>query len=112
MKKLCAVDELAEGSAKAFDTPGGGIVLLLTVEGPRAWRNVCPHQGRSLDFAPGEFLFTPTGLLVCPHHGACFEPGSGACTDGPCQGSALTAVPVTVKDGHVWLAPQDGADRR
>ena len=39
----------------------------------RAWRNVCPHAGRRLDWAPGKFLKSKEGHLVCAAHGASFE---------------------------------------
>ena len=35
----------------------------------RAWLNVCPHQGRRLDYVPGKFLLD-RGRLVCAAHGA------------------------------------------
>lgn len=103
MSRLCAIDELPAQGALAFDAAGKQLLVLLTPAGARGFLNVCPHQGRSLDFAPGEFLFTPSGLLVCPHHGACFDPLNGACTDGPCQGDALTAVRLVERDGALWL---------
>ena len=31
----------------------------------RAWLNICPHAGRRLDYAPGQFLKSKDGLLVC-----------------------------------------------
>jgi len=71
----------------------------------RAWLNVCPHAGRRLDWAPGQFLITREGLLVCAAHGATFELQAGACTAGPCRGASLRAVPVQVQDGAVWLVP-------
>ena len=103
MNRLCTLDELPEQGALAFSVNGRDLVVLLTPAGARGYLNVCPHQGRSLDFAPGEFLFTPSGLLVCPHHGACFDPLDGACTHGPCQGAALTAVHMVERDGALWV---------
>jgi len=103
MKRLCAVADLGVREGRGFALGDGGGVLVRTAEGVRAWVNCCPHQGRPLDFAPDQFLFTPEGRLVCPHHGACFDPATGDCTDGPCAGSALTPVAIAVKDGVVWL---------
>lgn len=77
----------------------------------RAWLNVCPHAGRRLDFAPGKFLRSKTGELVCAVHGATFELGNGDCIAGPCRGDCLRAVPVHVAEGQVWLdvaAPVSG----
>lgn len=103
MSRLCALDALPEQGALGFTVGGRAIVVLVTPAGPQGFLNVCPHQGRSLDFAPGEFLFTASGLLVCPHHGACFDPLTGACTDGPCKGGALTPVALAMRDGALWL---------
>ena len=71
----------------------------------RAWLNICPHAGRRLDWAPGEFLRTKDGLLVCAVHGATFELSEGLCVGGPCRGNHLRAVAVEVREGVVRLAP-------
>ena len=64
----------------------------------RAWLNVCPHAGRRLDWAPGQFLRGKDGLLVCAVHGASFELRHGQCVGGPCRGEALREV--VELDGH------------
>jgi nitrite reductase/ring-hydroxylating ferredoxin subunit len=70
----------------------------------RAWLNVCPHAGRRLDWAPGKFLKSKEGLLVCAVHGASFELQRGECVAGSCRGDALRAVAIVVRDGAVFLA--------
>ncbi len=108
MSRLCDTQDLGPGEGRVVNL-GDREVAVLNVGGTvHAWLNVCPHQGRSLNFAPDQFLFTPGGRLVCPHHGACFDPGTGACTDGPCKGDALTAVAIVVRDGGVWLDERPG----
>ena len=69
----------------------------------RAWLNICPHAGRRLDWAPGQFLVSKDGLLVCAAHGASFELDQGACVAGPCRGDALRSVPVRVEGGRIVL---------
>ena len=69
----------------------------------RAWLNVCPHAGRRLDWAPGQFLRSKDGLLVCAVHGASFELQGGECVAGPCRGEALREVAVHCADGEVRL---------
>ena len=69
----------------------------------RAWLNVCPHAGRRLDWAPGKFLKSREGHLVCAAHGASFELERGDCIAGPCRGDSLRAIPVEVRDGQVVL---------
>lgn len=70
----------------------------------RAWMNICPHAGRRLDWAPGQFLKSREGQLVCAAHGASFELHGGQCVAGPCRGESLRAVPVEIRDDAVWLA--------
>lgn len=69
----------------------------------RAWLNICPHAGRRLDWAPGQFLKSKDGHLVCAAHGASFDLTGGECVAGPCRGESLRVVGVTVRDGAVWL---------
>ncbi|MCC4609654.1 Rieske (2Fe-2S) protein [Xanthomonas campestris pv. zinniae] len=69
----------------------------------RAWLNICPHAGRRLDWAPGQFLTTKDGHLICAAHGAAFELDAGECISGPCRGQSLVAVPVRVEGEQVVL---------
>jgi nitrite reductase/ring-hydroxylating ferredoxin subunit len=59
----------------------------------RAWRNVCPHEGRRLDYAPGKFLIDKQNL-VCAAHGASFRLTDGFCVSGPCRGESLQPIHV------------------
>ncbi len=95
--------ELVEAEA-VLDGDAESLVLHRSGDAVRAWLNVCPHAGRRLDWAPGRFLKSKEGHLVCAAHGAAFELGAGQCVAGPCRGDALRAVPVDVRDGAVWLA--------
>lgn len=72
--------------------------------GVRAWRNVCPHAGRRLDYAPGKFIRTKQGELVCAVHGATFALPQGNCVAGPCKGDCLCAVDVRSENDAVVLA--------
>ena len=105
---IASLDALPEGEfSEAHALVGGeaeSLVLYRQGAQVRAWLNVCPHAGRRLDWAPGQFLKSKQGELVCAVHGATFAPGDGHCTGGPCRGGALRAVPVQVVDGQVILA--------
>jgi nitrite reductase/ring-hydroxylating ferredoxin subunit len=69
-----------------------------------AYVNVCPHRGTSLDWQPGE-VFDESGLyLICATHGALFEPDTGLCIAGPCQGACLQKIPLMFEADHVVLA--------
>jgi len=91
-----AVPAVVDGDAET-------LVLYRDGDKVRAWLNVCPHAGRALDWAPGQFLKSREGHLVCAVHGASFELEGGLCVAGPCKGDALRAVPVRVHDGKVLL---------
>ncbi|NUO75297.1 MAG: Rieske 2Fe-2S domain-containing protein [Lysobacter sp.] len=98
-----AVGGFAEAEA-SIDGDAESLLLYRDETGVRAWLNICPHAGRRLDWAPGQFLKSKDGLLVCAAHGASFELGGGTCVAGPCRGEALRAIAVAVRDGAVWLA--------
>lgn len=102
---LARLSDLPEGEPVAVEATLDGeaetLILFRDGDAVRAWRNICPHAGRPLDWSPGKFLRSKDGLLVCAVHGASFELGQGACVAGPCRGQSLGAVPVTVVDGQV-----------
>ena len=105
---LLALDRLPDGgfaeTEAVVDGDAESLILFRDGDTVRAWFNICPHAGRRLDWAPGEFLRSKDGLLVCAAHCASFELAGGACVAGPCRGEALRAVPVVVRDGAVFLA--------
>jgi nitrite reductase/ring-hydroxylating ferredoxin subunit len=105
---VIAFDALVDGvpaEAEAMiDGSAQSLVLLREGRQVRGWLNVCPHAGRRLDWAPGKFLLTRTGHLVCAAHGATFELQDGQCVSGPCRGQSLQAVALQVRDGLVVLA--------
>ena len=106
MQKLCAWDDISAESGKEviLNTSDGirYVAIFRVGKEVRAYLNSCPHQGRSLNWAPDEFLIGKDGCLVCPHHGASFDLASGACMGGPCMGASLTPVKSVIEDGVVW----------
>jgi len=107
-KALCRVDDIPDGGAfeAGFVDERDGIrdSLMLTRHGDavRAYRNICPHAGRRLDWAPGQFL-VEDGYVICTAHGAMFRLASGECVSGPCRGTGLTEVAVESRGGEVVL---------
>ena len=102
---LCArLDDGALVEVEAtVDGDPESLLLLRNGSVVRAFRNVCPHAGRRLDWAPGQFLRTGDGQLVCAAHGATFELDTGLCTAGPCRGQSLLPVPVRLDGDAVLL---------
>lgn len=102
MSVALKLDDLPVGKPTAYadEQLPAEVILVKTGEqaSPQvcAWLNICPHQGRPLNYAPNKFLQTPDGLLMCASHGATFDMQTGECVGGPCKGANLRAVPVTV----------------
>ncbi|MGJ4803997.1 Rieske (2Fe-2S) protein [Luteimonas sp. SDU82] len=105
---LLALADIPDGGFAEVEAivDGASESLLLHRDGGtvRCWLNICPHAGRRLDWAPGQFLKSKEGLLVCAAHGASFELRGGECVAGPCRGEALRPVALAVHDGMVSLA--------
>jgi nitrite reductase/ring-hydroxylating ferredoxin subunit len=91
--------------ARGFDPDDFGedtVFVLRRGARVHAYRNECPHQGARLEYRKDRFLSADGEHIVCHAHGARFDPGTGVCTDGPCLGQALEAVPCEIDDG--WVA--------
>lgn len=109
-RPLAALDALPDGGLLEVEAEVDGtaesLILYRDGDSVRAWLNICPHAGRRLDWAPGKFLLSKDGLLVCAAHGASFELREGACVAGPCRGDSLRAVAVDVVEGGVRIAAE------
>lgn len=101
---VCRLDELPEGSSREFNLQGTAIFLVNHQGKIRAFRNWCPHWGVELNLLPDAFFDRDRRHLICSNHGALFEPDSGHCIAGPCCGDDLLALPLTIRDGGIWLA--------
>ena len=68
-----------------------------------------------MDTRPGEFLDDEGNFITCGNHHAQFDPDTGHCFIGPCQGQRLTPITLVIDDGDVCLtgvqlAEEDGLD--
>ena len=103
---LCGIDDVAEGAAIGVEKEVNGALrayIVARADGLyHAYRNVCPHAGRRLDWAPGRFLLKER-VMVCAAHGACFRIETGVCISGPCQGEELERIGVRVEGEAVLL---------
>jgi nitrite reductase/ring-hydroxylating ferredoxin subunit len=71
-----------------------------------AYVNECPHNHTRLDWEKNNF-YEPNYLktLMCGKHGAQFDPETGICTSGPCEGAQLEKIICFVdEDDDVVLA--------
>jgi nitrite reductase/ring-hydroxylating ferredoxin subunit len=104
---LCDAEVLGEGQFCELATEIAGQPTFLVATRhcgqPRAWLNVCPHQGRELNWAPNRFLTDEQGHLVCAAHGAVFEPEQGRCISGPCRNAYLEAIEIEERNQKIYL---------
>lgn len=105
---LCHVSELSDGQARGFwpDEDGQDRFFIVRHEGQvHAWRNSCPHvPGAPMAWKRHAYLSPDGQQVMCHAHGARFEPDTGLCVHGPCQGERLRRVRLSVdKDGLVRL---------
>ena len=108
---LCPLEAIADGGAKGLAGPPGSFTGLLAVRrGGQAfvYVNACPHIGTSLNLLPDRFLSADGTRIVCATHGAAFRIEDGFCTEGPCAGDSLDAVPCEIEDGLVLVDADAG----
>ncbi len=108
MKRITTLEEIPARGMKFAYMEGPleeeGILLKMRDGSVRAYKNLCRHLPMRLDDrAPSEFFDADKGQLTCNSHGACFRADDGLCTGGPCKGSHLRIVLVTVQNGVVFV---------
>lgn len=81
-------------------------LLVRLEDGIAVWRNLCSVE-TAVRLDKGSGAAFRDGEIVCTRHGATFEPRSGACTYGPCEGAVLEEVAVEVHDGGVHLVDEN-----
>ena len=105
---ICAADALLEGGLGVRfevlwvgETTPAFVVRYDNV--PVAFLNRCGHVPVEIDFNAGAF-FDASGLyFVCATHGALYDPASGACRGGPCNGRGLHQLTVRERAGQIFL---------
>ncbi len=93
---LAQSSAVADNSAVSFTIPSNGdpgVLVRLNSGQFVAYDATCTHAGCPVQYDTG------SGLLICPCHGAEFDPANGAAVvQGPAA-TPLTSVPITV-DAH------------
>lgn len=109
---LCALDAIPLSGARGFDLePIHGLphrVFALRVQNQKAkptearklsvrvYEDCCPHQHLPLPWRTDAYLSADERHIVCSAHGALFDPDSGVCVAGPCQGQSLMSYQVHI----------------
>ena len=104
---ICASADLEEaGLGVRFEIQRGGRALpafAIRWRGEvRAFLNQCGHVPVELDWEAGEFFDYSRLYLICATHGALYDPATGACRGGRCEGRGLIAIPIVERDGGVY----------
>lgn len=103
MIQLCAATDVPEGQSKGLNLQGQRLLAVRKDGTVHVYENRCPHRGIPLEWQPDQFLDSSGSLIQCATHGALFLIESGECVAGPCAGQALRVLPITEKDGIIWL---------
>ena len=109
---IARVEEMGPGSVKKFWLICQKYrvdAFLINYQGTfYAYVNRCRHMTTPLDFVRYQFFTEDGSRLICLTHGALYEPDSGVCVEGPCQGLALYRLPVLIDRGEVLVSCPPG----
>ncbi|MDB6016080.1 MAG: Rieske (2Fe-2S) protein [Pedosphaera sp.] len=106
--KIGRAADLAEGQTMKFQftrkgKPTEGFVARF--QGKLvAYENRCRHLPLSLDYADGRFFTRDGQNFVCQTHNAIYEPLTGLCIQGPCEGDSLKRLKFEIIEGEMWLS--------
>ena len=107
-RAIARVEEMGPGSVKKFWLICQQYrvdAFLINYQGTfHAYVNRCRHMTTPLDFVRYQFFTEDGRHLICLTHGALYEPASGLCVGGPCQGLSLYRLPVLVDRGEVLVS--------
>ena len=105
--RIAALTDLEPGQTLKFEYAQEGIRR----EGFAAWanstlvayENVCRHLPLSLDYGDNRFYTPDRTRFICTSHGALYDPATGLCVRGPCEGASLKRLTVEACDGGIWV---------
>lgn len=113
-KKIADLSALADGQTAKFEFQREGISregFVVSFNGkPVAYENRCRHLPLTLDYDDNRFFTEDGRHFVCQNHGAVFEPSTGLCIRGPCEGLNLFPLKVEVREGAVWLMEEEAPE--
>ncbi|HYP66923.1 MAG TPA: Rieske 2Fe-2S domain-containing protein [Thiobacillaceae bacterium] len=107
---ICSSAELEDGGRGVrFEVDWGGRktpAFVVRYQGkPRAYLNRCGHVGVELDWHEGAFFDADGVYLICSTHGALYDPATGHCVAGRCNGNGLVSLDVVEENQQVYLSP-------
>ena len=96
-RRVCLLDEITEGRARAVEVDGLRIAVYRHEGLPYALLGRCPHAN-----GPMGSGWVEEGEAVCPLHRWRFKLATGRCTTA--RGESLHPFACEVRDGAVWVA--------
>jgi 3-phenylpropionate/trans-cinnamate dioxygenase ferredoxin subunit len=110
---VCPLQDLPQGTMRAFRVEGREIVFVHSGERVYALRDVCPHQGARLSDgmitceriagAVGEYQLKADGCAVrCPWHNWEFNLADGAALHDPVR-IRVSAYQTYIHDGRIFV---------
>lgn len=105
---ICASGDLPEqGRGVRFQVDLGGASLpafAIRFQGRAyGYLNRCGHVPVELDFQEGEFFDCSRLYLICSTHGALYDPVTGRCLGGRCDGRGLRPLSLEEREGGIYL---------
>jgi nitrite reductase/ring-hydroxylating ferredoxin subunit len=71
------------------------------------YENICRHLPLTIDYGDNRFFTGDGNEIICQTHGAIYDPLTGLCTRGPCEGASLFKIPFEVREEKVWIETED-----
>lgn len=106
--RVCSLADLADLDARGFMPHPKFAIFVLVRDGElHAYRDLCPHYGRTrLAWKHDAYMTGDKTRILCSAHGAEFDPSTGKCVIGPCLGQSLSRVPARVGSAEhveIWV---------
>lgn len=105
---LIDIDDLPDHGGKELIYTEGklrtSILIQKTGDKIGVFLNQCPHAGTPLNMFDDRFLDISGKHLICRTHGALFNPLSGVCVRGPCEGQTLRPVAYKIEGTNIYSA--------
>lgn len=111
--ELCALSDIADPGSRGFDLDIGDDrplrLFVVQKDGQvSAFVNRCPHTGAPLEWTPDQFFDYDNSFIQCAIHGALFRAEDGLCVRGPCVGSSLEPLALTLDGGRIRVVAPEG----
>jgi nitrite reductase/ring-hydroxylating ferredoxin subunit len=100
---LCQLNDIPDSGSKEFDIDGQSLFAVRKDGEVFVYINSCPHTGLPLNWRPDQFMDYDKNYIQCAIHAAIFDPKTGLCVAGPCQGDHLDNIPCKVDANNITI---------